>query len=133
MTLRIPAAACAIVLALIACQPVQDSSAIQDAVARHARGVEVEGTGTVVAILPDDAEGSRHQRILLRLESGSTVLIAHNIDLARRVAPLHLGDEIAFKGEYDWNVKGGVVHWTHHDPNGRHAPGWLNHNGETFE
>ena len=133
MTRLVPAAACAIVLALFACQPVQDRSAIQDAVARHAHDVEVEGTGTVVAILPDDAEGSRHQRFLLRLESGTTVLIAHNVDLARRVAPLHRGDEVAFKGEYDWNVKGGLVHWTHHDPDGRHAPGWLKHDGETFQ
>src|SRR4029079_13091152 len=123
----------AVVLALIACTPVQDRSSIQDAVERHSHDVEVEGSGTVVAILPDDVEGSRHQRFLLRLDSGTTVLIAHNVDLARRVAPLRRGDEVSFKGEYIWNAKGRLVHWTHHDPKRHHQYTRLKHNGKTFQ
>ena len=132
MLMRVTVAAVAVV-ALIACTPVREKSPIDNAVEHHLRDVEVEGAGTVVAILPDDTEGSRHQRFLLRLDSGSTVLVAHNVDLAPRVAPLHRGDEIAFKGEYIWNAKGGLVHWTHRDPSGHHQPGWLRHNGETFQ
>ena len=94
---------------------------------------EVTGRGTVIGLLRDDTEGDRHQRILLRLPDGHTLLVAHNIDLAPRVAPLQVGDTLEFRGEYVWNDKGGVLHWTHRDPAGRHAAGWLRHAGRTFQ
>ncbi len=108
-------------------------SAVAAAYERHLSHVRVEDRGSVVAILPDDEEGSRHQRFLVRASDGTTVLIAHNIDLAQRVAPLHRGDLVAFSGEYIWNAKGGVVHWTHRDPAGHHAAGWIRVNGRTFQ
>lgn len=93
----------------------------------------VTGNGQVSRILPDDNRGSRHQRFIVRLSSGQTILVAHNIDLAPRVAPLDLGDMVEFKGEYVWSEKGGTLHWTHRDPTGRHAAGWLKHAGKTFQ
>jgi hypothetical protein len=93
----------------------------------------VSGSGTVIRILTDDDEGDRHQRFLLRLQSGATLLVAHNIDVAPRVEPLHVGDTVEYAGEFAWNPKGGVVHWTHHDPSGRHPDGWLRHDGHTFQ
>ena len=95
--------------------------------------VQVTGTGRVTRVLGDDSLGDRHQRFILELPSGHTVLIAHNIDLAPRVEPLAAGDAVEFHGVYEWNDKGGVVHWTHHDPGGQHEPGWLKHNGRTYE
>jgi hypothetical protein len=91
--------------------------------------IQVGGSGVVVNILSDDLHGSRHQRFILRLSSGQTILISHNIDLAHRVDALREGDTVEFSGEYEWNSEGGVVHWTHHDPDGRHKAGWLKHNG----
>ena len=96
-------------------------------------GVQTQGKGIVIKILPDDNEGSRHQRFILKLHSGQTLLIAHNIDLAPRLSTLRKGDTVAFYGEYEWNAKGGVIHWTHHDPSGRHEPGWLKYNGQTYQ
>ncbi|MDX6304779.1 MAG: hypothetical protein QOI77_1748 [Blastocatellia bacterium] len=95
--------------------------------------VQVEGEGVVTRILADDLSGGTHQRFIVRLKSGQTVLIAHNIDIAPRVAGLQKGDDIRFYGEYVWNEKGGTVHWTHHDPKGRHAAGWLKHRGRTYQ
>jgi len=95
--------------------------------------IQVGGSGKVIKILPDDTQGSRHQKFILKLNSGQTILIAHNIDIAPRISDLNVGDHINFYGEYEWNPKGGVVHWTHHDPSGRHEGGWLNHGGGIYE
>ena len=93
----------------------------------------VEAGGVVDRLLPDDTEGSRHQRFILRLPSGHTVLVSHNIDLAPRLSNLRVGDPVAFRGEYEWNARGGVIHWTHHDPQGRLPGGWLDHEGRRYE
>lgn len=106
---------------------------LADAFERQLSDIPVQGEGRVIKTLPDDRDGSRHQRILLALSDGQSVLIAHNIDLAPRLPDLQPGDRIGFKGEYVWNAKGGIVHWTHRDPDGRHAGGWLQHRGETYQ
>lgn len=100
---------------------------------RIASGRQLSGEGKVVKILPDDQIGSRHQKFILKLASGQTLLIVHNIDLAPRIASLRVGDHVAFNGEYEWNSKGGLVHWTHHDPAKRHPDGWLKHGGRTYQ
>lgn len=106
---------------------------LQAAYDNRQSGIQVQGRGVVTRILPDDNEGSRHQRFILRLDSGQTVLVAHNIDLAPRVDRLRTGDTVEFNGEYEWNSKGGVIHWTHHDPGGRHEGGWLKHGGRAYQ
>ncbi len=95
--------------------------------------VQVRGRGRVDRGLPDDLVGSRHQRFILKLSSGPTVLVAHNIDLAPKIDSLRKGDSVAFYGEYEWSAKGGVVHWTHHDPKGSHIGGWLKHGSRTYQ
>jgi len=96
-------------------------------------GQQVQGTGTAVRVLSDDDDGSRHQRFILRMSSGQTLLIAHNIDLALRVSSLRAGDTVAFFGEYETNSQGGVIHWTRRDPQGRHAERWLEHEGRRYQ
>jgi hypothetical protein len=99
----------------------------------NASGVQVSGKGVATRILSDDSDGSRHQRFILKLPSGQTLLVAHNIDLAPRISSLREGDSVEFNGVYEWNSKGGIIHWTHHDPEGRHEAGWLKHNGKTYQ
>lgn len=110
-----------------------DDNPITSAFASGASNIQVEGEGAVVRILPDDLNGSRHQRFIVEIESGQTVLISHNIDLAPRIDGLEVGDGVRFNGEYVWNEKGGLVHWTHHDPRGKHVAGWVIHNGKTYK
>ena len=95
-------------------------------------GVMVLAEGAVQRVLPDDNDGSRHQRFIVELEGGHTVLVAHNIDLAPRV-PLAEGDRVRVYGQYEWNERGGVLHWTHHDPRGAHEEGWVEWQGQVFE
>jgi len=110
-----------------------DDSAIGRAFTNKTSNVQVAGEGVVTRILADDVTGSAHQRFLVRLKSGQTLLIAHNVDIAPRVIGLREGDSVSFYGEYVWNEEGGKIHWTHHDPQGRHATGWVKHNGQTFQ
>ncbi|HEY6120775.1 MAG TPA: DUF3465 domain-containing protein [Pyrinomonadaceae bacterium] len=110
-----------------------DGDAIGRAFKNRTSNVQVEGNGVVARILSDDNSGGTHQRFIVRLKSGQTVLIAHNIDIAPRVAALEEGDSVRFYGEYVWNEKGGMVHWTHHDPAGKHVAGWLKHKGRTYQ
>lgn len=108
-------------------------AAVARAFANRLGNRQIEGQGTVIRMLADDTNGSRHQRFIVRLESGHTLLVSHNIDLAPRVDALRTGDTVAFYGEYEWNPKGGVIHWTHHDPQRRHPAGWIRHGGRTYQ
>ena len=86
----------------------------------------------VSKMLSDDTYEPRHQRFIIELNNSLTVLISHNIDLAPRVLGLNVGDEVTITGQYEWNEKGGVIHWTHHDPQGRRKGGQINHNGKVY-
>jgi hypothetical protein len=96
-------------------------------------GSQSTGAGVVIRILPDDNKGSRHQKFILKMPSGQTLLIAHNIDIAPRINSLGEGDIVTFLGVYANNSKGGVIHWTHRDPRGNHAGGWLMKNGSKYQ
>ena len=110
-----------------------DGDQVAAAFAARQSDVQVRGAGHVIRVLADDREGSRHQRFILRLDHAATLLIAHNIDLAPRIPHLAEGDHVEFFGEYEYNDRGGVVHWTHHDPAGRHPHGWLKHQGKLYQ
>lgn len=108
------------------------NAAIEAAYVKKQSDVQVTGQGIVVKLLPDDNKGARHQKFLVRINDHQTLLFAHNIDLAERV-PLQIGDSVSFNGEYVYNPKGGIVHWTHHDPQGRHPAGWVMLQGKKYQ
>ena len=58
---------------------------LADAFNHHAKDLQVYGQGTVIALLADDNTGSRHQRFIITLPSGQTLLVVHNIDIAPRI------------------------------------------------
>jgi len=62
-----------------------DVSVLENAFQHHQSNLQVTQQGHIVKVLPDDTRGTRHQRFLVKLSSGQTLLMAHNIDLAPRV------------------------------------------------
>lgn len=106
-------------------------SSLESLNANRQSGIWTTIEGRVKRTLADDNEGSRHQRFIVEDNAGNTVLVAHNIDLASRV-PLANGDDLKLYGRYEWNAKGGVLHWTHRDPQGREPGGWIEHRGKRY-
>ena len=94
-------------------------------------GSWIEDTGFVRRLISDDNDGSRHQRFIIDTRNRQTLLIAHNIDLARRV-PIGLGDRVYFRGMYEWNDLGGLVHWTHRDPLGVEKGGYVRYRTKVY-
>jgi len=118
---------------LVPSQTTDDLDRIARAFQQRQSDLQVRSSGQVIAVLPDDHEGSRHQKFILKLPNGQTVLVAHNIDLAPRIQSIQKQDQVEFYGEYEYSDKGGVIHWTHHDPARKHVDGWLKHQGRTYQ
>jgi len=108
-------------------------AAILRAIAQHRSNVWGVAAGTVVRVLPDDRKGNRHQRFVIRLETGGTLLADYNIDIAPRIAPLEIGDSVVLRGRYVWNEQGGLMHWLHHDPSGAPGGGWVQVRGRIYQ
>ena len=106
---------------------------IEDAFNNQKSNFQIQGEGVVTRILSDDLSGSRHQRFILQISQKLTVLVAHSIDIADRLPGLTVNSSVEFYGEYEWNDLGGVIHWTHHDPDSYHIDGWLKYNGKTYQ
>ena len=118
-------------------QTILDSSEVEQvleaAFYNRTSDLQVELTAVVSRVLPDDLKGSRHQRFIIELHSGLSLLIAHNIDVAPRVTDFRSGDRVTVYGEYEWNERGGVIHWTHRDKRGKHIDGWIKHNDKIYD
>jgi Protein of unknown function (DUF3465) len=96
--------------------------------------VEVTADGTVTRVLADQTGSSgTHERFIVKLATGGiTVEIEHNVSIAVR-APVKEGDHVIVHGEYIWNAQGGLIHFTHHDPQGSHEGGFISDNGKTYD
>ena len=109
------------------------SATVERAFADHASGVEVTAQGKVTRILSDDTGPSgTHQRFIVQVTgSTQTLLIDNNVDVGKRV-PVAAGDDVTIHGEYVWNDQGGLVHFTHHDPDHTHEDGWIELKGVRY-
>ncbi len=113
---------------------VMGSRAVTEAFKSRQSNVMVESVpGTVESLLPDDIEGSRHQRFVVRISRDQTLLVVHNVDMAPRLNGLRKGDRVSIKGEYEWNDRGGLIHWTHRDPLSTHEDGWIDYRNVRYQ
>lgn len=132
------AAACA-VIALAACAAPNNPHGLIDAVAvcqNGAQHTEIMLDGTVQRVLGvRRGPSGRHEGFTLEPtlpQSGRmpAVKVEDNIDITGYIALAH-GDRVQLRGQYECND--GVVHWTHHDPSGRHAAGYVRVNGQIYQ
>jgi hypothetical protein len=114
-------------------QPAGGPDAVRKAFERKAGGEMLLAVGRVERILADDNDGSPHQRFIIMTDSGLSLLIAHNVDLAPRLEGLAAGDRVSVFGEYEWNDRGGLIHWTHDDPGGSHQAGYIEWRGRRYQ
>ncbi|MEM8504857.1 MAG: DUF3465 domain-containing protein [Cyanobacteria bacterium P01_D01_bin.1] len=113
---------------------VKGTKSVLDAFKNKQSNVIVENVaGTVEALLPDDIEGDKHQRFIIRIARNQTLLVVHNIDMAPRIDELIKGDRVSVKGEYEWNERGGLIHWTHKDPRSSHEDGWIDYRNVRYQ
>lgn len=107
-------------------------SGVAELYAHKKSNIMVEFEARVDRILPDDIEPPRHQRFILVLSNGQTVLVTHNLDLSKRV-PIQEWALVKVRGEYEYNPQGGVVHWTHRDPGMGTKHGWIEYQGQRYQ
>jgi len=105
------------------------NGAVYDAWSGHQSRVEVTASGSVARVLGTHSGPSgRHEGFLLHLTGaaghGLTVRVETNVDITGPV-PLSAGDGVEVRGEYVYDARGGLIHYTHHDPRGRHPGGFV--------
>src|SRR5438270_10998308 len=72
-----------------------------------------------------------HETFGVRTAAGP-VQIIDNVDIASRV-PVQPGDGIDVRGEMVHDAgRTPIVHWTHHDPQGKHAGGFIELRGRFY-
>jgi hypothetical protein len=113
-----------------------DNAGALNAIAQGRTGTEVIVEGDVLRVLStSDGENGAHERFVVAVKSGGDeqdILVADNISIAR-AAPVRAGDVVTVKGELAIDPTGPVIHWTHHDPRGRHEAGFIRDHGVIYD
>ncbi|HEV3092724.1 MAG TPA: DUF3465 domain-containing protein [Candidatus Cybelea sp.] len=126
-------AALASLCACAASQPTDDR-AVCGAFSAARSGVEVVAGGSITRIFGvRPGRTSPHEGFLMHLDSGCdlVVRVEVNTDFTGDI-PLRAGENVAVKGEYEYYPRGGVIHWTHRDPRGRHENGYVQAGGQMY-
>jgi Protein of unknown function (DUF3465) len=126
----------ALAATLCACAPTQSPNdpALCAAYSGSRSHVEVVADGTVTRLFGvQPGRISPHEGFLLRLGSACSLVVRveANTDFTGPI-PLARGQRVLVKGEYEYYPLGGVIHWTHRDPRGRHEGGYIEAAGHTY-
>jgi len=127
-------------LSLVACgggaTDAGSNAVVYDAWRAGRSHIEVTASGSVARVLGQrQGPSGDHEGFLVHLRGadghGLTVRVEDNVDIT---GPLTLkdGDDVVVRGEYIYDPRGGLIHYTHHDPRGRHVPGYVRVNGRLY-
>jgi hypothetical protein len=134
---RLPFLLAALLLPAACAPPAQsaDNAVVCSAFHGASSRVEVVAGGTVTRVLgTKPGVSSPHEGFLMRLNSSCdvTIRVEANVDFTGQF-PLNTGDAVVVKGEYEYYPRGGVIHWTHRDPRGRHEGGYIQTAGKIYD
>jgi hypothetical protein len=109
---------------------------VYDAWRAHRSYVQVTASGSVARVLGTRlGPAGEHEGFLLHLSGaegrGLTVRVEDNTDLTGPI-PLQAGEDAIVSGEYIYDPRGGIIHYTHRDPRGRHPSGYVRVNGRLY-
>ena len=112
------------------------NAAVYDAWANQRSRLEVTASGSVVRVLGTrEGPSGRHEGFLVHLRGaggrGLTVRVEDNVDITGPI-PLEDGQSVEVRGEYIFDPRGGLIHYTHHDPGGRHPSGYVEVEGRLY-
>ncbi len=124
----------------VACAAPTDTSsngAVYDAWRFHRSRVEVTANGAIARIFgAREGPSGTHLGFLLHLAGseghGLTVRVEDNLDLTGPI-PLDEGEAAIVRGEYIYDSRGGLIHYTHRDPRGRHDAGYVQAGGRIYQ
>ncbi|MBD5633735.1 MAG: DUF3465 domain-containing protein [Candidatus Eremiobacteraeota bacterium] len=105
------------------------NGAVYDAWRSGRSHTQVTASGSVVRVLGlSHGPSGAHEGFLLHLRGsagrGLTVRVEDNVDVTGPL-PLTAGADVEVRGEYIYDALGGIIHYTHLDPRGRHAAGYV--------
>ncbi len=130
----------ALVATLAACAPASgtaSNAAVYDAWRLGRSRVEVTAVGAVARILGErEGRSGEHLGFLLHLTGsegrGLTVRVEDNLALTGPIA-IREGELATVRGEYIYDAGGGLIHYTHRDPRGRHEAGYVQAAGRLYQ
>lgn len=70
-----------------------------------------------------------HEGFIVRA-GGATYRVEDNVNITGPI-PLRRGDVVTLLGQFECDDR--VIHWTHHDPRGRHPSGYIEVNAKLYE
>jgi len=106
--------------------------AVEKAYLNQQSGAMVEVSGQVTRILTDDKDDLQHQKFVIRLQNGQSLLVVHNTVDAEQV-PIVIHNEVTVRGEYSWTEPGGLIHWTRRDHSAERRHGWIEYQGRKYD
>lgn len=114
--------------------PAPDDALLCSAYRAAASHVEVLADGYVVQGLgTQHGPSGEHEGFLLRLRSGCALVVRVETNIAfTGPIPLHDGEYVTVKGEYEYDAGGGVLHWTHRAFRSHHASGYVEAAGRLY-
>jgi hypothetical protein len=123
-----------------ACAPATDDAsngAVYDAWRTGRSHVEVTASGSVARLLGErEGPSGRHLGFILHLSGsagrGLSVRVEDNLDLTGEI-PIGEGESVTVRGEYIYEPAGGLIHYTHKDPRGRHDAGYVQASGRIYQ